>query len=71
MSKFGVSDQMRAAAVPDEFGRVSPFAVYSRPEKGAREIVSRNLRLATAEELAQYLADHGHVDVHVSYDVCG
>lgn len=69
MSKQYVSDEVRKMAEPDEFGRVTPFAVYShRP--GEREIVSRNLRLATAEELAEYLEADGHV-VHVSVDTCG
>ena len=63
-----VSDELREYAVPDEFGRVFPFAVYVRYERG--EVVTRNLDLADAEAMADRYAAEGR-NVHVSLDVCG
>ena len=63
-----VSDEMRKRAEPDEYGRVSPFAVYVRYERG--EVATRNLRLADAEAMADREAVQGW-RVHVSLDACG
>ena len=65
-----VSDSLRQHAVPDEYGRVSPFAVYVYYPAAGREIVRRNLRLAAAEAMADREAAEGH-RVHVSLDTCG
>ena len=63
-----VSDELRKYAAPDEYGRTSPFAVYVRYERG--EVVTRNLRLADAEAMADRYAAEGR-NVHVSLDTCG
>jgi hypothetical protein len=65
-----VSDETRKLAVPDEFGRVSPFAVHVYYPATGREITRRNYRLAQAEAEADREAAQGH-RVHVSLDVCG
>jgi hypothetical protein len=65
-----VSDSLRQRAVPDEYGRVSPFAVYVYYPATCREIVSRNLLLADAEAMADRELAAGR-RVHVSLDTCG
>ena len=63
-----VSDEVRKLAAPDQYGRTMPFAVYVRYERG--EVVTRNLDLAAAEQMADRHAAEGR-NVHVSLDVCG
>ena len=65
-----VSDQLRKLAVPDEYGRCSPFAVHVYYPATGREVVVRNLRLDDAEAMADREAADGR-RVHVSLDTCG
>ena len=65
-----VSDEVRKHAEPDEYGRVSPFAVYVYYPATGREIKHRNLRLAEAEAMADRESAEGR-RVHVSMDTCG
>lgn len=63
-----VSDEVRAMAAPDQYGRTWPFAVYVQMPRG--ELVTRNLNLADAEALADREAAEGR-RVTVSVDTCG
>ena len=65
-----VSEALRKHAIPDEFGRTSPFAVYSYYPATAREMVYRNQSLESACTLADREAASG-CRVHVSLDTCG
>ena len=67
-----VTPELRKYAVPDEYGRVSPFAVYAYWPETQRETVQRNLLLDQAEAAADKIAaDRPDVRVHVSLDTCG
>jgi hypothetical protein len=65
-----VSPELAKHAVPDEFGRTSPFAVYVYYPATQREMVMRNQSLESACKMADREADAGH-RVHVSLDTCG
>lgn len=68
-----VTPELRKYAEPDEFGRVSPFAVHVYYPDPGRELVHRNLLLADAERVADEITAEFRpgVHIHVSLDTCG
>jgi hypothetical protein len=61
---------MLLATVPDEFGRISPFAVHVTVAETSRSYSSRNLRLSDALDMARAENAKGN-RASVGFDTCG